>query len=180
MARGYRFALVVAGSVLGMTGPGCSGPGPAPAARATASMRAQDVDGLTGGAWAGTLTYLDYTSGKPYTMPATLAVERIAGAAEPSWRFRVGYPDEPKANAERLVVLAGQGSVFDGETVVERTEEPGGVVRVVTEAEGEDDRRPARFRHEYEFGPGACSIRKLVRFEGESAFFERNTFRWRR
>ena len=78
------------------------------------------------------------------------------------------------------MVLAGGGSVFDGEAVVERSELPGGAVRVVTEADGEDDHKPARFRHEYEMGPRACSIRKLVRFEGESAFFERNTYRWGR
>ncbi|MFX5622751.1 hypothetical protein ABTE00_21585, partial [Acinetobacter baumannii] len=31
------------------------------------------------GKWVGSLTYLDYTSGKPYTMPADLIVTAIPG-----------------------------------------------------------------------------------------------------
>ena len=141
--------------------------------------QASDIDGLVGGTWVGSLTYLDYTSKKPYTMPSTLTVERVAGSAS-SWTFRLGYPDEPHANREELVVLSEQGRVFDGEAVVERATLPGGGVRVVTETDGEDDRRPARIRHLYLVGRSSFSIQKLVRFSGEAEFIERNTYRWAR
>lgn len=174
-------SVVCLGTAVGLSAvPGCSSTAPGPATSARPTVSAADVDLLVGSGWSGTLTYLDYMSGKPYTMPATLAVERVAGAAEPTWRLKLGYPDEPKADSVRLVVLSEGGAVFDGEAVVERSPLVSGGVRLVTEGEGEDDHRPAWFRHEYEFGRGSCSIRKLVRFQGETTFLERNAYRWRR
>ena len=55
-----------------------------------------------------------------------------------------------------------------------------GTVLVVTEQDGQDDRRAARFRFVYLLGEKQCSIQKLVRFTPEEAFFERHIYRWNR
>lgn len=169
---------LIAPLTLGCAGPDKAPPASAPTARPAAL--AADLDQLAGEGWTGSLTYLDYTSRKPFTMPATLAVSRIPGAADPSWTFRLGYPDEPRANSEHTITLTAGGSLLDGETVLERTPLPAGGIRLITETDGEDDHRPARLRHEYDLSPKSCTIRKLVRPQGSPEFFERNTYRWTR
>lgn len=146
-----------------------------PAARALPA----DFDLLGGPLWRGTLTYLDYTSGKPTTIKSNLLVARLPGDA-PVWEWRLGYDDEPKANRGETVTLAEEGRLFDGEVVVERTALPAGAIRVVTETDGEDDHRPARLRHVYTLSASAASLQKLVRFAGTGSFLERNVYRWTR
>ena len=138
-----------------------------------------DLDLLTGAAWHGTLTYLDYQSHKPVSIRSTLLVTRLAGAA-PRWEERLGYDDEPQANRAGTLALSDDGRVLDGEAVVAREALPGGAVRVVTEADGKDDDRPARFRHVYLLSTNQSSLQKLVRFAGTEEFFERNVYRWKR
>ena len=49
------------------------------------------------GKWKGTLTYLDYTSGKPYTMPCNIKVSKDGSNAQ-QLILAFEYPNEPKAN----------------------------------------------------------------------------------
>ena len=51
------------------------------------------------GKWKGSLTYLDYTSGKPYTMPAW--VEIVPGKSQVVLGYE--YPNEPKAVESRTI-----------------------------------------------------------------------------
>lgn len=90
------------------------------------------------------------------------------------------YPKEPGANKKEDVKLSSDGKTFDGENVIERTKLADGILRVVTSIKGKDDDRDATFRHTYLIGKKSFSIRKDVRFDGETEFFERNTYRWTR
>ena len=154
-------------------------PSTARALPATARALPADLDLLTGPAWHGTLTYLDYQSRKPVSIRSTLLVTRLPGSAR-RWEERLGYDDEPHANRAEVVTLSDDGRVLDGQEVVAREALPDGGVRVVTEAEGEDDNRPARFRHVYLLGARESSLQKLVRFAGTLEFFERNRYAWKR
>jgi hypothetical protein len=78
------------------------------------------------------------------------------------------------------VKLSADGRIFDGESVVERTKLPGGVLKIVTTKPGKDNNRDATFRHTYLIGKAAFSIKKEVRIDGTSEFFERNTYSWTR
>ena len=49
-------------------------------AQKSSKVTVADLKPLTG-KWQGSLTYLDYSSGKPFTMPANVDIER-SGAAE--------------------------------------------------------------------------------------------------
>jgi hypothetical protein len=90
------------------------------------------------------------------------------------------YPNAPKANSASRVTIAGDGSTIDGERVTERSVLAGGIVRIVTEKSGEDDRRPAMCRFTYLVGDSSFSRRKEVRFEGTTNYFERHTYTWTR
>ena len=174
-------SLAVLSVVVSLCGCAAGGPAaskPAPAAAAARALPA-DLDLLAGPLWRGTLTYLDYQSGKPVSIKSNLLFTRLPGD-EPRWEQRLGYDDEPHANNGDTVALAEGGRLLDGEVVTEREALPGGGVRLVTETDGADDEKPARIRHVYTLGASAASLQKLVRFAGSAEFLERNVYRWTR
>ncbi len=150
------------------------------AAPGRARVTEADIDRLAGGPWVGTLTYLDYGSGKRVSIDSSLVVRRLEGEP-PSWEFGVGYSKEPHADSKETVVLGRGGEVLGDEVVVSREVVAGGV-KIVTEADGEDDGRKARFRFEHVISEREYTRRKLVRFAGagEGEFFERHVYRWGR
>lgn len=167
---------VLAGCAATTTGTGTA------ANPSTLALSAADVDRLTGAPWRGTLTYLDYTSHAQTTIQSTLQMVRLPNQTDgaSAWDMRVGYPDEPNANSGETATLTRDGLVFRGGQVLERAVLADGAVRVVTEQDGEDDGRPARFRFVYLLAETQCSIQKLVRFTPQEAFFERHIYRWSR
>ena len=140
-------------------------------------VEATDLDRLTGARWSGTLTYLDYRKNTKTSIPSELVVTRDA---EASWTFEYLYPREPHANGKKIVALAEQGRTLAGEVVVERAALSDGTVRIVTESDGSDNDRPARFRHTYLLGASSLSIKKEVRGAGVADFFQRNEYSWTR
>jgi hypothetical protein len=145
----------------------------------SAKVLPEDLRRLTGARWAGTLTYTDYGSNKRVSIPSTLTVTEATGDAS-SWVFEYAYPDEPKANGKQTVKLDEGGTRLDGETVVERTSLDDGLLRIVTERRGTDNDKPALFRYTYLIGASSFSVKKEVRYEGASEFFERNVYSWSR
>lgn len=145
----------------------------------TARVRPEDLRRLTGARWTGTLTYTDYSSNRRVSIPSNLTVTGRDGDST-SWVFEYEYPEEPKANGKREVMLGRDGATLDGETVVERTSLEGGLLRVVTEKRGDDDERAALFRFTYLIGASSFSVRKEVRHDGADQFFERNVYSWGR
>lgn len=174
-------ALAFATALTVAVGAGCGAqprPSPAPAVEVAALVPA-DLDALVGAPWIGTLTYLDYTSAEHTTIDSSLVVRKLTDAP-PSWEFATGYAKEPQADVTENVVLSPDGRALGDERVVERRSLPGGGVFFVTETTGDDDDRPATFRFEHSITPTAYSRRKMVRFEGEAAFFERHIYEWKR
>ena len=163
---------------------GCASTKPAPGAAVSAGavVSATDIDRLTGAPWTGTLTYLDYTSHVPTTIKSSLLMTRLPEQSDGAfaWEMRVGYADEPHANSGETAVLMRGGRVFRDGQVMERTVLSDGTVRVVTEQDGQDDKRAARFRLVYLLSEKQCSIQKLVRLAQEEEFFERHIYRWSR
>ena len=142
-------------------------------------VSAEDLRGLAGARWTGTLTYLDYRSNKRVSIPSNLTVTQADGD-ETSWVFEYEYPDEPKANGKQTLTVGDGGAVFDGGAVVERTGLDGGGFRLVAEKRGKDNDREATFRYTYTLDRATFTIKKEVRPEGAAGFFERNTYSWKR
>ena len=143
-----------------------------------AKLSAEDLVPLVGKPWKGSLTYLDYQSNKKTTILSNLIVTTDP-KDKMSWTFDIQYPDEPKANGKQKVSITENGSLFDGETVVSRSQVRD-TLTWVTAKDGVDNNRKAKYRYTYTLSPKSFTIRKEVRVEGSDAYFERNTYTWKR
>lgn len=145
----------------------------------TPKVKREDLQRLTGAQWVGTLTYADYRTNKKVSIPSNLSVTQSA-TDKRSWVFAYQYPDEPKANSKDTIVISKNGATIDGEKVIERKRLAGNSLRIVTEKAGTDNNKKALFRFTYALSATAFSIKKEVRYEGTTDFFERNQYEWKR
>lgn len=131
------------------------------------------------GKWKGSLTYLDYSSGKPYSMPANIT---ITANKQQGLILSLEYPDEPKANGKDTLFISADGTMIDGARVVLNKKNNEGSREIVTEQNGTDgnDNRKAVLRYIYKISKKMFISRKEVRFEGEEKFILRNEFKMNR
>jgi len=129
------------------------------------------------GKWNGSLTYLDYSSGKPYTMPANITILKNE-SNDRQLILAFEYPDEPKANGNDTLVISSDGLQIDGAAVISKKKNSKGNLEIITEKDGVDgnDSRKAKLRHTYIIGKKKFSDRKEVRFVGEEKFILRNEY----
>ena len=128
------------------------------------------------GSWKGSLTYLDYSSGKPYTMPADIVVKRIDKSNK--FCFSNIYPNETSANSIDTVIISTDGIYINKERIKSRKKLSNGEVEIITEEMGTDgnDDKPATFRHTYTFGKTTYKKRKDVQFVGDSKWINRHEY----
>jgi hypothetical protein len=132
------------------------------------------------GAWEGSLTYLDYSSGKPYTMLADIAIQRIGKTNK--FVFSNIYPNEPNANSIDTISISTDGKYIDKELVKSRRKLPNGDIEIITEELGKDgnDNKPATFRHTYTLGLRTYKKRKDVQFTGETEWINRHEYSYKK
>jgi len=142
-------------------------------------VKLKDLYGLIG-CWEGTLTYLDYTSNKPYTMPAQFIVNdfrqsKIIGC-------KMMYPDEPKANSLDTIIVANGGRTLNGDTIIAKNKTAGDNLEIITESLAVDgnDSKPATIRHTYLISTESYIVKKEVRFAGQTTWLLRNEYRFKR
>jgi len=126
------------------------------------------------GKWEGKLTYLDYSTGKPYTMSANIKIsltENMNG-----YIMGYEYPKEPKANSKDTTYIVNK--LFGKDKIVEFKKAADGGFSLVTEIVGEDgnDNKKAVLRHIYILKPNTFSIIKDVKFEGTDKWIKRNEY----
>ncbi len=149
------------------------------AAPVLANLEAKDLQQLASTQWQGTLTYLDYSSGKNVSIPSNLIVTPVA--ADPlAWTFEYQYPDEPKANAKETIIISKDGTMIDGEMIIEKTFLGDNTLKLVTQKSGMDNDKPALFRFTYLLNNTRFSIKKEVQYPGIPEFFARNEYLWKR
>lgn len=138
-----------------------------------------DIKGLVG-KWKGSLTYMDYSSGKPYTMPANLTIHYLPATSQVIYAH--DYPNEPRANSADTVVLSPSGRMLGDALVQERRQLNNGRTTLITESMGTDgnDDRPARIRITHTWGPKTYSKRKEVQFEGTTGWLLRHEYSYNR
>jgi hypothetical protein len=132
------------------------------------------------GKWRGTLTYLDYTSGKPYTMPCNITVRKDESNSN-QVILAYEYPNEPKANGKDTIIISTDGRMIDDEQVVSK-EKGNGLLKIISERNGVDgnDSKKAVIRHVYSIGKKSFSVRKEVRFDGDEKWILRNEYKMSR
>ncbi len=148
-------------------------------AQSKANFTKEDA-ALLSGSWKGSLTYLDYNSGKPYTMPANTHINLIKGMN--SLLVEMVYPDEPKANSKDTLIINDDRTIFAEAKIVSRKLLAGGSIQIITELNGKDgnDNKKALLRKTYTFNKNIFSNRKDVQFEGSSEWIKRHEYSYTR
>ncbi|MFZ4543755.1 MAG: hypothetical protein ACOYOA_06880 [Saprospiraceae bacterium] len=146
-------------------------------AQLNASLRANDLKPLLG-IWRGNLTYLDYSSNKPYSMPADIKISQI-GKSSNFILFNT-YPDEPQANSTDTIIISKGGTMISKESVISVHRKVKGTIEFTNEIQGEDgnDNKAALIRHIYKAYKKNFSIRKEVQFKGEQKWILRNEYKY--
>jgi hypothetical protein len=134
---------------------------------------------ILAGHWNGTLTYIDYTSNKPYSMPAQTIINYYRKRNILS--YQIIYPDEPKANSTDTITLSGNGRILNGDTVVsiKRIKKS---IEIITEKYGTDgnDNKNALIRHSYFINRDTYHVTKQVKFINEKNWILRNEYVFKR
>lgn len=129
------------------------------------------------GNWVGTLTYLDYKSGKPFTMPANTTFEQ--SKSNPNIYLRsIGYSTEPHANQKDSMMISKDGKMLDEFTIVGFKKAKDGTLEIVGEKEGIDgnDNKPATIRRTFTISATTFVNKKEVLFKGTSIWLVRHTY----
>ena len=140
-------------------------------------ISSEELNSLIGN-WNGTLTYTDYSSNKPFSMPANVTVE--SGKKETQILLFYQYPNEPQANSKGKVTISKEGSAINGNPLVARENLENGSTQFITETTGKDNNEKALIRNVYVVGEKRFIIRKEVKFDSSDEWLQRNEFKFER
>ena len=126
------------------------------------------------GFWEGKLTYLDYSSGKPFTMLANIQLSLTQD--KKGYITSYEYPKEPHANSKDTIYVFNK--LFGKDPIVEFKKEEDGDFKFVTEIVGEDgnDHKKAVLRYIYQLNSNFYSITKEVKFDDSDKWIKRNEY----
>ncbi len=133
------------------------------------------------GSWKGRLTYKDYNSGNETAIPATVFCQRTNSESR-TWVLNFDYPGENGHEHMEEYRINKEGTVISNQKLLEKIILPDGSLKILLEENGKDgnDQKPATFHHIIVVSASKLSITKMVRFEGELAFFKRNEYQFSR
>jgi len=137
------------------------------------SLQIKDLSNSVG-SWEGKLTYLDYSTGKPYTMSANIKISLTEN--KNGYIMEYEYPKEPQANSKDTTYIANK--LFGKDKIVDFKKATDGGFTLVTEIVGEDgnDNNKAILKHTYILKPNTFSIIKDVKFDGTDKWIKRNEY----
>lgn len=130
------------------------------------------------GQWTGSLTYLDYQTQAPFSMPAELVVEK--GKKQGQLLLQYIYPNEPKANSKGKLTQSKDGTSINGNKIVSRRVLENQDLEIQSQYTGKDDNKKALIRTTYVFGATQLIIRKEVQFSDAEAWIKRNEYQFNR
>lgn len=127
------------------------------------------------GKWKGKLTYLDYSSNKPTSIPTKALIELVSDTTFDLFFY---YTEEPDKNEGNRYIIQKNGTALNGMKVIERAPQADGTLKIVLENKGPDgnDNRPATFHQVMMISATHFTSTKMVKFDGENEFFQRNQY----
>jgi len=138
-------------------------------------IQAEDIERILG-TWKGELTYVDYNSGNPYTMPCNVEI----GNKKKHRKLSFGYefPNEPKANYTGHLNFSKDGSRIDKKPIVSVLRNEEDSTTIVTEYAGKDgnDNNKANIRIFYLISNNSFGMRKEVKFIDTKEWKLRNEY----
>jgi hypothetical protein len=137
------------------------------------SCQIQDLSNSVGN-WEGTLTYLDYSSGKPFTMLANIKISVTAD--KKGYVVGYEYPKEPHANSIDTTFI--ENNHFGKEKIESFTKDSKGGFTLITAMTGVDgnDNKQAILKHTYLLQSNTLTITKEVKFDGSAIWIKRNEY----
>ena len=137
------------------------------------SIQVKDLAGSVG-SWKGNLTYLDYSSGKPFTMLANIKISLTADSR--GYIMAYEYPKEPHANAKDTTAIVS--AFFGKDKIVQFKRDSAQGFTLVTEVDGVDgnENKKAILRHQYLLQKNTFTITKSVKFQGTDSWIKRNEY----
>ena len=137
------------------------------------------------GNWSGNLYYLDYQSGRRFTIPMSVKAELTPDGATLMRRLEFTDPGRLAHAVNLSTIDRDSGKLveayfregkaeFDTFDILQKRWNAGDDWTLVYEQDGSDDNRPARIRHMVNRTGDRMTSRKEVRFEGAADFVERN------
>ena len=126
------------------------------------------------GSWEGKLTYLDYSSGKPFTMSANMKISLTQDGL--GYIMGYEYPKEPHANSTDTIYI--KDKLFGKDKIVAFEYNVNDGFNMITEVVGEDgnEHKKATLRHTYTLKSNTYAIIKEVKFDGTNAWIKRNEY----
>lgn len=131
------------------------------------------------GSWQGSLTYIDYSSNKPYTMQADIDIKQIGTTNK--YTFANTYPKEPNANSMDTMVISKDGKMIN-EQIVKSIKKFNDRLEIITEVLKTDgnENKPALLRHTHIIDKDVYINRKDVQFVGQKAWIKRNEYKYKK
>ena len=130
------------------------------------------------GEWTGTLTYVDYRTNKPYTMPSNVDVKQ--GKNDKHLLLLFTYPNEPNANSKDKIKISKNGLKLNKKDVRSKQKMSDEQIQITTEYSGKDNNKQALIRNVYILGDKEFVIRKEVKFENSNEWIKRNEYNFKR
>ena len=148
-------------------------------AHLSATISKKEITKLIGN-WEGTLTYLDYTSNKPFTMPADIYIKQIDGSNK--FLFINSYPKESNANSVDTFTISDDGKKINDEIVTSNRVLKNGSLEIITEVSGTDgnENKPALIRHTYSISENFFVMRKDIQFIGRKVWIKRHEYNYKK
>ena len=127
--------------------------------------------------WKGTLTYVDYKSGKPYTMPANMSFKKLSDNELLAQHI---YPNEPKANSVDTFVIGKLGKFFNENKIIKVVHLLNNGIEITTQVKSKDgnDNKPALLKHIYTITEHTFTNRKEVKFLDSKTWMLRNEYKF--
>lgn len=140
-------------------------------------VRPEDLQAVVG-SWEGNLSYLDYSSGKIFSMPANIEIGQLGKT--PTFLYFNTFPEEMEANWTDTIRISEDGQRINDEWVRFNVLRPDGIREIVTEVLGTDgnDEQPAMLRYSYLISPDIFVRHKEVQYVGTEEWFVRHEYRY--
>jgi hypothetical protein len=130
------------------------------------------------GEWKGALTYLDYQTNEPFTMPVNLRIEN--GKNKYQFELFLEYPKEPNANSTDKIKISKDGTKINKADVISNKKISEEDFEIITEYSGKDNNKKAEIRAIYIIGKAELIIRKEVKLENSENWILRNKYNYKR
>ncbi|MFM9911289.1 MAG: DoxX family protein [Chitinophagaceae bacterium] len=145
-------------------------------------IQANELINLQGN-WIGTLTYLDYGSGKETVIACNIfGHPKKTSKKNNTWVLDFSYPKEKGQEHVDEYRINKDGKTINKLKLLEKSLLPDGTLKIVLEEKGKDgnDQKPATFQRILLIGAQKLSIIKMVRFDDSKEFFKRHEFSFSR